>query len=218
MTAGGDGRGGGPARLSEAEGAGRAPISIDQAAAAIRAGRVVVVPTDTVYGLACDPANPGAVERIYAAKGRPPQLELNLLAADIAQLEGLVEMGETARALASAFWPGPLSLVCPAGERRLAIPRLGTTLMVRVPGHPLLLRLLEVAGPVASTSANRHGEPPALTAAQAEHLLGPGFGGILDGGPGAGMASTIIDVSSRPPRLLREGPVEPNALRPYIGG
>ena len=197
----------------------RGPLmSLDAAAAAIRSGDVVVIPTDTVYGLACDPANPGAVERIYAAKGRPPDLELSLLAADTAQLEGLVEMGETARALARAFWPGPLSMVCPVGGRRLAVPRLGSTLMVRVPGHPLLLRLLRETGPVASTSANRHGEPPAATASAARGLLGPGFGRILDGGPSAGMASTIIDLSSRPPRLLREGPVEPIALRPHIGG
>ena len=218
MTAGGAGSGEEPAPAADAAGARRPPISLDEAAAAIRAGELVVIPTDTVYGLACDPANAGAVERIYAAKGRPPHLELNLLAADIAQLEGLVEMGKTARSLAGAFWPGPLSLVCPVGVRRLAIPRLGTTLMVRVPRHPLLLRLLQETGPVASTSANRHGEPPAATAQAAQGSLGPGFGGILDGGHSAGMASTIIDLSSTPPRLLREGPVEPIALRPYIGG
>ncbi|MGA9113092.1 MAG: L-threonylcarbamoyladenylate synthase, partial [Candidatus Dormiibacterota bacterium] len=113
-------------------------MTIDEAVAAIRAGEVVVVPTDTVYGLAGDPSNPAAVERVYIIKGRPPRLELNLLAASISQLDGLVEMDPVARALAGAFWPGPLSLVCPVGTRRLAIPRGGGTLMVRVPGHDLL--------------------------------------------------------------------------------
>ena len=129
-------------------------ISVEAAVAAIQAGEVVVIPTDTVYGLAGDPSNSEAVERIYAIKGRPPQLELSLLAADISQLDGLVEMDGVARSLAAAFWPGPLSLVCPVGPRRLGIPRSGTTLMVRVPGHALLRSLLEETGPVASTSAN----------------------------------------------------------------
>ena len=191
-------------------------ISVEAAVAAIRAGEVVVIPTDTVYGLAGDPANPEAVERIYAIKGRPPHLELNLLASDISQLDGLVEMDGAARSLAAAFWPGPLSLVCPVGTRHLAIPRSGTTLMVRVPDHPLLWSLLEETGPVASTSANRHGLPPATTAAAAEAELGGGVAGALDGGPSTGMASTIIDLSSRPPRVLREGPIPPIALRPYV--
>ncbi len=193
-------------------------MTIDDAIAAIRAGQVVVVPTDTVYGLAGDPSNPAAVERIYVIKGRPPGLELNLLAASITQLDGLVEMDPAARALAGAFWPGPLSMVCPVGRRRLAIPRSGGTLMVRVPGHDLLRGLLAATGPIASTSANRHGAPPAATAPAAELALGGDVAGVVDGGPSNGMASTIIDLSSTPPRLLREGPIASIALRPYIGG
>ena len=193
-------------------------ITFEEAVAAIRAGLVVVIPTDTVYGLAGDPSNPAAIERIYAIKGRPPHLELNLLADAISQLEGLVEMDAVARSLAGAFWPGPLSLVCPVGPRRLAIPRTGATLMVRVPGHPLLKRLLAETGPVASTSANRHGLPAASTAPEAEAALGTEIAGILDGGPSTGMASTIIDLSLRPPRVLREGQIASIALRSYVGG
>ena len=193
-------------------------MTIDDAIAAIRAGEVVVVPTDTVYGLAGDPSNPAAVERIYIIKGRPPRLELNLLAASISQLDGLVEMDSVARALAGAFWPGPLSLVCPLGIRRLAIPRSGGSLMVRVPAHDLLRGMLAATGPVASTSANRHGAPPAGSAPAAELALGEDVAGVVDGGPSTGVASTIIDLSSRPPCLLREGPIASIALRPYIGG
>jgi tRNA threonylcarbamoyl adenosine modification protein (Sua5/YciO/YrdC/YwlC family) len=193
-------------------------MTINDAIAAIRAGEVVVIPTDTVYGLAGDPSNPAAVERIYIIKGRPPRLELNLLAASISQLDGLVEMDSVARALAGAFWPGPLSLVCPLGTRRLAIPRSGGSLMVRVPAHDLLRGMLAATGPVASTSANRHGAPPAGSAPAAELALGEDVAGVVDGGPSIGMASTIIDLSLRPPRLLREGPIASIALRPYIGG
>jgi L-threonylcarbamoyladenylate synthase len=193
-------------------------LQIQDAAAAIRAGRIVVVPTDTVYGLACDPANPDAVEAVYAVKGRPAPLELNLLAADASQLRDLVEMGTTARRLAARFWPGPLAMVCPLGERRLAIPRSGGSLMVRVPGHDLLRRLLEMTGPIASTSANRHGQPPALNAEEAERLIGAGCAGVVDGGPGGGLASTIIDLISMPPRVLREGPIPEVALRLHLEG
>jgi len=193
-------------------------MTINDAIAAIRAGEVVVIPTDTVYGLAGDPSNPAAVERIYIIKGRPPRLELNLLAASISQLDGLVEMDSVARALAGAFWPGPLSLVCPLGTRRLAIPRSGGSLMVRVPAHDLFRGMLAATGPVASTSANRHGAPPAGSAPAAELALGEDVAGVVDGGPSIGMASTIIDLSLRPPRLLREGPIASIALRPYIGG
>jgi L-threonylcarbamoyladenylate synthase len=191
-------------------------MTIEEAIAAIQAGEVVIVPTDTVYGLAGDPSNPEVVERIYAIKGRPPHLELNLLASDISQLDGLVEMDGVARSLAAAFWPGPLALVCPVGTRRLAIPRSGTTLMVRVPGHALLRSLLEVTGPVVSTSANRHGGAPAATAGGAEAELDADVAGAVEGGPSTGMASTIIDLSSRPPRVLREGRIPPIALRPYV--
>lgn len=171
-----------------------------------------MIPTDTVYGLACDPADPAAVQAVYELKARPPHLELNLLAADGEQLAGLVEMGDAARALASRFWPGALALVCPVGSRRVAVPRAGTALMVRVPAHALLQALLRRTGPVASTSANLHGEPPARTAQEAEGLLGGRCAGVLDGGPGEGTASTIIDVTSAPFRVLREGPIPKDVL------
>ncbi|HXZ99164.1 MAG TPA: L-threonylcarbamoyladenylate synthase [Candidatus Binatia bacterium] len=193
-------------------------ITVEEAVAAICSGGVVIVPTDTVYGLACDPANPAAIEAVYELKDRPPHLELNLLAADVSQLDGLVEIGPTARTLVDAFWPGALALICPAGPRRLLIPRAGTSLMVRVPGHPLLRDLLRQSGPVASTSANRHGGPPPRTAEEALLMARPPCAGVVDGGPGSGMASTIIDLTSTPPRVLREGPVPATALRRHLGG
>ena len=180
---------------------------LDGVAAAIAAGEVVVIPTDTVYGLACDPMNAAAVERIYTIKERPAGLELTLLGASRADVEDAVELDETARRLADRFWPGPLSIVAPVGRRRLAIPRSGTTLSTRVPAHPLLLELLSRTGPLATTSANRHGAPAAADADSARAAVGGAVAFVLDGGPAGGLASTIIDCSRTPPEVLREGPI-----------
>lgn len=187
-----------------------------RAAAVISDGGVVAVPTDTVYGLACDPRSSGAVERIYELKRRPAALELNLLAAARADLEPLVEFGEDAAALAERFWPGGLALVVPVRapqHRVLAVPRSGITLMVRVPGHGGLLGMLGHTGPVASTSANRHGEPPALTPEEVTAALGNEVDLVVPGDAGAERtASTIVDCSMHPPRILREGAVAAAAV------
>ncbi|MGH7686969.1 MAG: L-threonylcarbamoyladenylate synthase [Candidatus Dormibacteria bacterium] len=181
--------------------------TLDDAVAALAAGEVVAVPTDTVYGLVCDPANREAVERVYAIKERPAGLELTLLAADVAAVEEAVELDEFARSLAARYWPGPLSIVAPVRGGRLAIPRAGITLSTRIPNHQLLLELLRRTGPLASTSANRHGVRPAADAASAAAELGGRVAAVLDGGSAAGLASTIIDCSRTPPRVLRAGPI-----------
>ena len=134
---------------------------MDDAVRAIRRGGVIGIPTDTVYGLACDPANTAAVSRIYAIKRRPDGLELTLLAASIADIEDDIELNPVARRIAETYWPGPLSIISPLRNRRWAIPRDGSTLMVRIPDHPITLALLRRTGPLATTSANRHGEPAA---------------------------------------------------------
>jgi L-threonylcarbamoyladenylate synthase len=186
---------------------------------ALAAGGVVGVPTDTVYGIACRPDDAAALARVYAVKRRPPEMAVGLLAASAGQLEPLVTMPAAARRLAAAFWPGGLSLVLPATPGGgLAVPRPGGTLMVRVPGHPLLRELLSRTGPLAVTSANRHGEPACTTAAEVAERLAGELDALLDGGPGDGRGSTIIDCSEDPPRVLRTGPVSFDQLRPYLGG
>jgi L-threonylcarbamoyladenylate synthase len=190
---------------------------IEQAAEAVAGGAVVIIPTDTVYGLACTPRSPEAVEQIYRLKRRPPGLELTLLAAGQDDLTALVEMDAAVRAVADAFWPGALSIILPARAADLSIPRSGTTLSVRVPAHPLVRALLELTGPLATTSANRHGQPAAVTAAEAVMALDGEVPLVLDGGPGGGQASTIIDCANRPPRLVREGPVTWLELAPFLG-
>ncbi|MGI8848044.1 MAG: L-threonylcarbamoyladenylate synthase [Candidatus Dormibacteria bacterium] len=193
--------------------------TLDGVAGVVAAGGVIIIPTDTVYGLACGADSVAAVARIEGLKRRPPDLELSLLAGTRSDLHGLVRMSDTAERLAERFWPGALSLICPLGKgKRLAIPRRAATLMVRVPAHPLLRRLLEMTGPLASTSANRHGESPAATADEARVALGADVDALLDGGPGAGLASTIIETLSTPPRVLREGLILIDELAPYLGG
>jgi L-threonylcarbamoyladenylate synthase len=193
-------------------------MSLDAAVRAIRRGGVVAIPTDTVYGLACDPANTAAVSRIYAIKRRPDGLELTLLAAALADIEDDVDLSPEARILAGAYWPGALSIVSTLRSRRWAIPRDGTTLSVRVPDHPLALALLRRTGPLATTSANRHDEPAADTAAGVAEALGAEIDTVLDGGRSAGLASTIIDCTTTTPRVLRDGPISATALLSLLGG
>jgi L-threonylcarbamoyladenylate synthase len=193
-------------------------MSIDAAVRAIEAGGVIAIPTDTVYGLACDPANAAAVSRIYAIKRRPDRLELTILAASAANIEEDVDLNPMVQILAAAYWPGALSIVCNLRTRRWAVPRDGTTLSVRVPDHPIALELLRRTGPLATTSANRHGEPTADTAAGVAAALGSEVDLVLDGGPSAGLASTIIDCTTTTPRVLRDGPISATALLSLLGG
>jgi L-threonylcarbamoyladenylate synthase len=193
-------------------------VSIEAAVRAIRRGGVVVIPTDTVYGLACDPANTAAVSRIYAIKRRPDGLELTLLSASVHDIEEDVDLSPAARTLAAAYWPGALSIVSALRSRRWGIPRDGATLSVRIPDHPIALELLRRTGPLATTSANRHGEPPADTAEGVTAAIGTEVDAVLDGGRSAGLASTIIDCTTTTPRVLRDGPISATALLSLLGG
>ena len=186
----------------------------DEVVAAILRGGVIAIPTETVYGLACDPVNAGAVERIYEIKHRPADLELTLLAADAEDFVGLVEMPPEAVRLAGRFWPGPLSIIVWVGDIQTAVPRRGTTVSCRVPDHAALRELLRRTGPLATTSANLHGQPPALSAADVAAELGHDVDAILDGGVALGLPSTIIDCTVTPARMLREGPISATELLP----
>jgi L-threonylcarbamoyladenylate synthase len=193
-------------------------MTLETIARTLTDGGVVAMVTDTVYGLACDPASADAVDRIYAIKRRPADLELTMLTASIDDIEEDVDLTPAARMLAAAFWPGALSIVSGLHRRRLAIPRSGDTLSVRVPDHALALALLRMTGPLATTSANRHGDPPATTADAVASTLDGEVDGILDGGPSGGLASTIIDCTSTTPRVLREGPIPAAVLLSLLAG
>lgn len=203
--------------------------ALERAAAHVQGGGLLVVPTDTVYGIGALASDPAAVARLLAAKGRGRQMPPPVLVAGPDQLAGVVaDIPSAARALIETFWPGALTLVLTAApDLGWDLGETGGTIAVRMPDHPLALSLLRVTGPMAVTSANRTGEPPATDAASARAA----FSGrvrdaaedaedtdilVLDGGPAPGPApSTIVSLASGhalAPRVLRDGALGRSAL------
>ena len=183
--------------------AAESPGAVEEAAAALARGELVAFPTDTVYGLS---AGHEHVRKLYDAKDRPKEKRIPVLLSDAANLEASAIVTPAARALAQRFWPGPLTIV-------LVAPRRGT-LAFRVPDHALARRLIAASGgglPV--TSANRSGEPDARTAEEVIAQLGGRVSLVLDGGrtPG-GVSSTIVDCTSEPVKILRQGAISEAAI------
>lgn len=181
--------------------------AIEEAAAALAAGLVVGIPTETVYGLAVDPFHPGAADRLFEAKRRPREVSLPVLVASTDMALSLATaVPDVAFTLMARFWPGALTLVIPArpglgadlGEDEL-------TVGVRCPDHPVPLALAAAAGPLATSSANRHGDPTLTTAAAVAEAFGEEVAVVLDGGVCEGAPSTVVDCTGVEPKLLREG-------------
>ena len=193
--------------------------AIDSAVRAVRAGQLVVLPTDTVYGVGADAFDATAVADLLAAKGRGRDMPVPVLVGSWDTIDGLVSyVPAQMRALIEAFWPGGLTLVvehAPSLAWDLGDSR--GTVAVRMPLHPVALELLERTGPMAVSSANRSGQPAALTVEQARQQLGESVQVYLDGGPvTVGVASTIVDVTTETPRVLREGAVSLTDLRGVV--
>lgn len=190
-------------------------MTLDPALDAIRRGQVVGVPTDTVYGVAVDPANPVAVRRLFELKARGHHLPLAVLVATFEQAEALTEFTPSQRCLIEPHWPGAFTAVL---RSRVALAegvgdhRRGT-LGVRMPDHRILADLLCRSGPLAVTSANRSGKPPARTLEEAHQALGDGVAAYLEGACEGGQPSTVVDLTRDPPQVLREGPVRFDAAR-----
>ena len=185
------------------------PAALRRAASAVIAGGLVVFPTDTFYGIAADPRNTAAVARLFDAKARDAGRASPLIAANLVQAERAVEFSDTARRIATRFWPGPLSIVLVA--RALVRRELlsGETAAIRVPDHPIARALAELSGfPITATSANLSGRPPANRCDDLDGPLLERVDVVIDGGvtPG-GVPSTIVDLTSTPPRLVRSGPI-----------
>ena len=187
----------------------RGEADLDEAAGILRAGGLVAFPTETVYGLGADAANPAAVARIFQAKGRPADHPVIVHLPDTAVLpEWVRAVPEPARALAAAFWPGPLTLIL---ERAARVPDAVTggqdTVGLRVPAHPLALGLLERFGSgIAAPSANRFGRISPTCALHVIEALGDRIDAVIDGGPcPVGIESTIVDLSGNRPRVVRPG-------------
>lgn len=190
------------------------------AANSVRAGGLVVLPTDTVYGIGADAFDASAVGALLSAKGRGRDMPVPVLVGSWSTVDGLVRsVSSRARTLIEAFWPGGLSLVLPqAPSLAWDLGEVRGTVNLRMPLHPVALDLLREVGPMAVSSANTTGNPPAASAEQAREQLGESVPVYLDGGPtGEPVASTIVDLTGEQPRVLREGAVSLAALSEALG-
>jgi len=186
----------------------------------VRAGELVVIPTDTVYGIGCDAFSMSAVHALLAAKGRGPDMPVGVLVGSWSTIDGLaLSVPYQARQLIEAFWPGDLSIVVHhAPSLSWDLGRTGGTVMVRMPLHPVAIELLRDTGPMAVSSANRSGQPPAATVDEARDQLGDSVRVYLDGGPsGEPVPSTIVDLTGDEPVVLREGAVPITAVSDVLG-
>jgi tRNA threonylcarbamoyl adenosine modification protein (Sua5/YciO/YrdC/YwlC family) len=192
---------------------------LELAVGAIKRGELVVLPTDTVYGLGADAFTPAAVADLLAAKGRGRDMPVPVLVSSPRTLDGIATSVTTAaRDLVEAFWPGGLTVICKVqpslawdlGETR-------GTVAVRMPLHPVALELLASTGPLAVSSANKSGEPPATTAETAILQLGDSVAVYLNGGACADpVPSSIVDLTGDVPRLLRAGAIDAETLRTVV--
>lgn len=198
------------------------PSALDQAGAVLAAGGLVALPTETVYGLAADATRDDAVARIFAAKGRPDFNPLIVHVDGLVRADSLVELGPAGRALADAYWPGPLTLVARRRQNAPIAPRVSAgldTLAVRCPDAPVMRQLIaRLDRPLAAPSANRSGAVSPTTAAHVASSLGVAVDLILDAGPcRVGLESAIVDVSAAPARLLRPGGIAREGLEAVAG-
>lgn len=194
--------------------------AVQAATLAIRRGRLVVLPTDTVYGLAADAFDPAAVRSLLAAKGRGREMPPPVLISAATTLDALaVGVPSWARALVEEFWPGPLTLVCQQqSSLQWDLGDTRGTVAVRVPDHEVALGILERTGPLAVSSANLTGHPAATDADRAEEMLGDAVEVIVDAGPTPGETpSTILDVTGERGRVLRAGALTREQLEAVLG-
>ena len=197
----------------------RDPVA--EAADAARAGRLIVLPTDTVYGIGTRPDDPVATARLFEAKARPRGLELPILAATAAEARTLARFDARADRVAGACWPGALTLVLPRTEASAGWELGGdpATVGVRVPHHPLALAVLAATGPLAVTSANRSGAPPARTCDELQAAFGDAVDVYLcQDEPLEGLASSVVDLAHGPARLLRAGSVASEVIERLLPG
>ena len=192
----------------------------DHAAAirALEAGRAIIMPTDTVYGLAVMPGIPGAVDELFRIKGRPADKPIPVLAATARGLSGVATFNDRARLLAERFWPGPLTMVLPRAPGFAVVlgPPGATGVGVRVPAFEPALELLGLAGVLAVTSANRSGEAPATTVAEARAAFDSEVEAYIDGGTCSGQPSSVVSLLNGA-ETLREGPVTMESVVELLG-
>jgi L-threonylcarbamoyladenylate synthase len=184
--------------------------NIRAASKIVKNGGVIVYPTDTVYGLGCDPFNVRAVKRVFKVKGEREK-PLPVLGSDIRYIQRIAKLQGRARKIAYKFWPGPITIIIP---KKPALPNIVTcnldSVGVRIPNHTVAIRLISLSGGLLiGTSANKTGEKSPKTAREAAKQLNEEIDVILDGGPAPlGLDSNVIDLTLRKPEMLREGPIK----------
>jgi L-threonylcarbamoyladenylate synthase len=196
------------------------PESIERIVQSLCEKRLAVFPTDTVYGIGCLAEDESAVAALYKAKGRDFRAALPVMVASAGQVGQVARPLPALERLAERFWPGPLTIILPKQPwLPLLVTAGGDTVGVRVPDHPLALAILQQVGrPLAVSSANLSGQPPARTVAHALAQLDGRVDVIMDGGeaPG-GQASTVLDLTTDPPRILRQGPAPADEIADCLG-
>jgi L-threonylcarbamoyladenylate synthase len=191
-----------------------------KAATTIRMGGVVIYPTETVYGIGCDPANPDATRRICEIKERATN-PLPIACADIDDAKKIVKFNRAAEILAEKFWPGPLMLVLPKKvDYSIWVTHGRETLGVRVPNHEIARKLAALSGGmIVSTSANKSGETPPWTAREAIQQIGEEVDIVVDGGPTPGyQPSTVLDLTSEELWIIRTGPITGQQIKDALTG
>lgn len=192
--------------------------NIAVASEVIRGGGLVVYPTETVYGLGCDPLNIQAVRRVFQVKGDRDK-PLPILASNIGHIEKIAYLSESVKRVAARFWPGPLTMVL---HKKPSLPDIVTcnqdSVGVRIPKHDVAIRFIQLSnGLLVGTSANKTGRKPPLTAEEAIKQIGEEVDVILDGGPASfGISSTVIDFTCDKPRILREGPISLKEISVFL--
>lgn len=193
--------------------------AVAKCASVIRSGGVVVFPTDTIYGIGCDPYNDSAVERIFAIKGRDEKKPLPVLAHRVEDAEKIVALGDAGRALAKKYWPGVLTIVAPIVDQKMSrrVAAGGKNLAVRVPANECVLSLLRHCRYLVGTSANPSGGKPLKSAQEVLDSSLDGYDALLDGGPvEKGIESTVVDITGKP-RILRQGAIKSKEVLELLG-
>ena len=185
-------------------------MSIEKAADTLRSGGVVAFPTDTVYGIGVDPFQPEAIQKLYTIKGRPRDKPIPILVGSYQDVENVAQnLPKIFFQLIKQFWPGALTLIVEAKGLPTQITAGGKTVGLRMPNHPIALKMLRCfAGPIATTSANKSNKAPTTSKLQIERELGSLVDLIVDGGEtNTGTSSTVIDLIETPPKVLRQGEI-----------
>lgn len=193
--------------------------AVARCASVVKNGGVVVFPTDTIYGIGCDPYNDSAVARIFAIKGRDEKKALPVLAYSTEDAEKIVSLGDAGKILAKRYWPGALTIVAPIVDSRIsqALTAGSGSLAVRVPANKCALSLLSHCRYIVGTSANRSGERPLKSVQEVLDSSLEGYDALLDGGPAEkGIESTIVDITGKP-KILREGAIKSGEVLEILG-